>query len=149
LWLVKSTTYRYLCCKLATGNYKRDPTRSQHWLPLPLGAGAVLHGQGHRSRTEQVGQAGLRAKQVRRPGIMGGGGGGVHRGLGRRGQRRSCIFSASSALVGPSRWLTRVTCVSTAMAGIPKALPSTTLAVLRPTPGSSTSSSTVRGTTPP
>src|SRR5215467_7130860 len=73
----------------------------------------------------------------------------VHRGLGRRAQRSSCIFSASSALVSPSRWLTRVTCVSTAMAGIPKALPSTTLAVLRPTPGSSTSSSTVRGTTPP
>src|SRR5262245_15717064 len=30
LWLVKSTTWRSLCRKLATGNYKRDPTRSQH-----------------------------------------------------------------------------------------------------------------------
>src|SRR5262252_9111597 len=65
----------------------------------------------------------------------------VHRGLGRRAQRSSCIFSGSSARVSPSRWLTRVTCVSTAMAGIPKALPSTTLAVLRPTPGSATRSS--------
>ena len=32
---------------------------------------------------------------------------------------------------------------------MPKALPSTTLAVLRPTPGSATSSSSVHGTSPP
>src|SRR5215470_1329872 len=30
LWLAKSTTWRSLSYKLATGNYKRDPTRSQH-----------------------------------------------------------------------------------------------------------------------
>src|SRR5262249_25236762 len=36
LWLVKSTTWSSLCRKLATGNYKRDPTRSQHSDALDL-----------------------------------------------------------------------------------------------------------------
>ena len=40
-------------------------------------------------------------------------------------------------------------CVSTAMVGCPKAVLRTTFAVLRPTPGSASSSSRVRGTSPP
>ena len=39
--------------------------------------------------------------------------------------------------------------VSTAMVGSPKAMLSTTFAVLRPTPGSASSASRVRGTSPP
>ncbi|MNL83992.1 hypothetical protein D3C87_2118080 [compost metagenome] len=39
--------------------------------------------------------------------------------------------------------------VSTAIVAWPKAMESTTLAVFRPTPGSVTSSSRVRGTSPP
>ena len=43
----------------------------------------------------------------------------------------------------------RATCVSTTTPGMPKAFPSTTFAVLRPTPRSRVSSSSVRGTSPP
>ena len=47
------------------------------------------------------------------------------------------------------RWLTRATCVSTMIPeGRLKAVLSTTFAVFRATPGSVTSSSTVRGTSP-
>ncbi|ODT90147.1 MAG: hypothetical protein ABS82_16995 [Rhodanobacter sp. SCN 67-45] len=49
----------------------------------------------------------------------------------------------------PVRLATRKMCVSTAMVGSPKAVLSTTLAVLRPTPGSASSASRVRGTSPP
>ena len=49
----------------------------------------------------------------------------------------------------PRRWATRATCVSTEIPGTPKALPRTTLAVLRPTPGSVTRSSRRPGTSPP
>ena len=40
-------------------------------------------------------------------------------------------------------------CVSTAIVGSPKAVFKTTFAVLRPTPGSASSASRSRGTTPP
>ena len=49
----------------------------------------------------------------------------------------------------PVRLATRKMWVSTAMVGSPKAVLSTTLAVLRPTPGSVSSASRVRGTSPP
>ena len=49
----------------------------------------------------------------------------------------------------PVRLDTRKTCVSTAMVGSPKATLSTTFAVLRPTPGSASSASRSRGTSPP
>ena len=63
--------------------------------------------------------------------------------------RSRSIFTGSSWRVSPSRWDSRRTCVSTT---IPCALPSsaaTTFAVLRATPGSRTSSSSRRGTSPP
>src|SRR3546814_8931617 len=49
----------------------------------------------------------------------------------------------------PVRFATRKICVSTAMVGSPKAMLSTTLAVLRPTPGRRCSASRSRGTCPP
>ena len=53
------------------------------------------------------------------------------------------------SVVQPNRRDSRPKCVSTVMPGMPNALPSTTFAVLRPTPGSVTSSSSVLGTSPP
>src|SRR5207244_1694269 len=49
----------------------------------------------------------------------------------------------------PVRLATRKICVSTAMVGSPNATFSTTLAVLRPTPGNLSKASRSRGTTPP
>ena len=46
------------------------------------------------------------------------------------------------------RFATRKMCVSTAMVGSPKAVFSTTLAVLRPTPGSASNAARSRGTAP-
>ena len=50
-------------------------------------------------------------------------------------------LTGSVSLVHRQRRTSRPKCVSTVMPGTPKALPSTTLAVLRPKPGSVTSSS--------
>ena len=60
---------------------------------------------------------------------------------------RSCsIFTGSFWRVSPSRRLTRATWVSTTIPeAMPKAVPRMTLAVLRPTPGSSTSCSSLVG----
>ena len=49
----------------------------------------------------------------------------------------------------PVRLATRKMCVSTAIVGSPNAVLRTTFAVLRPTPGSASSASRVRGTSPP
>ena len=49
-------------------------------------------------------------------------------------------------VASPVRFPTRKMCVSTAIVGSPKAMLSTTLAVLRPTPGSASSASRERGT---
>ena len=59
-------------------------------------------------------------------------------------------FPAPVSFVSPRRRESRVTCVSTTTPALmPKALPKTTFAVLRPTPASACSSSIVRGTSPP
>ncbi len=59
------------------------------------------------------------------------------------------IFSGCPCAVNPSLCESRATCVSTTMPAVmPKALPSTTLAVLRATPGSSSNSSSFGGTRP-
>src|SRR5215510_12538120 len=69
--------------------------------------------------------------------------------FGRSSIRSASIFSGCLFTVNPSRCDRRDTCVSTTTpVGIPKAAPRTTLAVLRPTPGSSTNSSSVCGTWP-
>jgi hypothetical protein len=98
----------------------------------------------------QFGQSGLRALHVRRPCKI------------RRWEKivqslsgtnlmSSCsTFTGSLLSVSPSLPETRRTWVSTTMPSFePKALPRTTLAVLRPTPGRATSSDIVRGTSPP
>ena len=54
----------------------------------------------------------------------------------------------SISTVRPSRFDSRFTCVSTKMAGWPKAVPSTTFAVFRPTPGSAVRLSMESGTWP-
>jgi hypothetical protein len=57
-------------------------------------------------------------------------------------------FTGSSSWVQPQRRTSLPKCVSTVMPGMSKALPRMTLAVLRPMPGSLTSSSSVWGSTP-
>ena len=58
-------------------------------------------------------------------------------------------LTGSVLVVQPNRRASRPKCVSTVMPGMPNALPSTTLAVLRPTPGSVTRSDSLPGTSPP
>ena len=62
----------------------------------------------------------------------------------------SLSSTARTSLPGasPVRLATRKMCVSTAMVGSPKAVLSTTFAVLRPTPGRLSSASRERGTSP-
>ena len=66
---------------------------------------------------------------------------------------RASSFSSTASGVFPGarpvRFETRKMCVSTAIVGSPKATLSTTFAVLRPTPGSASSASRLRGTCPP
>ncbi len=57
-------------------------------------------------------------------------------------------FTGSSSAVHRQRRTRRPKCVSTVIPGMSNALPRTTLAVLRPTPGSVTSSSMFAGTSP-
>ncbi len=69
--------------------------------------------------------------------------------LARTGRPTSCsTLTGSSCSVQPKRRASRPKCVSTVMPGTPKALPSTTFAVLRPTPGSVTRSFSRPGTSP-
>ena len=58
-------------------------------------------------------------------------------------------FSGSRLVVQPKRLASRPKCVSTVMPGMPKAFPSTTFAVFRPTPGRVTRSRSRGGTSPP
>ena len=57
-------------------------------------------------------------------------------------------FTGSVSSVMPNRRASRNTCVSTGKPGRPRATDRTTLAVLRPTPGNVTRSSTAPGTSP-
>ena len=63
--------------------------------------------------------------------------------------QRNSTSSGFFPIASPVRLPTRNTCVSTAMVGSPNAILSTTFAVLRPTPGSASSASRVRGTSLP
>ena len=67
----------------------------------------------------------------------------VHSACGTISMSASSTFTGSVWRVRPSRRDSRPTCVSTVMPGVPKASPRTTFAVLRPTPGSVTRSSSV------
>ena len=62
--------------------------------------------------------------------------------------RSNSILSGLVLFVNPSRCERRMTWVSTPMVCWPKALPSTILAVFRPTPGRVSRSSSLSGTLP-
>src|SRR5262249_11528913 len=94
-------------------------------------------------------QFGLRAKQMRRPCQIIWCENWIQRSRGIFCIKFCSIFLGSSSSVSASRALRRATCVSTTTpSAIPYAVPSTTFAVLRATPGSSSSASISRGTSP-
>src|SRR5699024_3014123 len=103
---------------------------------------------GHSRATGQAPQAGLRAWQRRRPCQMTWWHTITQSFFGNSAPTSASTVSGSVLVVQPNRRASRPKWVSTVMPGTPKALPSTTLAVLRPTPGSFTSSARVRGTSP-
>jgi len=69
--------------------------------------------------------------------------------LGTESSRACSVSSGVFVSTSPSLFDMRCTCTSTGMAGRSNAYTSTQLAVLRPTPGSLTSSSMSSGTSPP
>ena len=74
----------------------------------------------------------------------------IHRSRGITCIRSTSIFFTSVARVSPRRMASRCTCVSTTTPSArPNSVPSTTLAVLRATPGSRVSAASVRGSSPP
>ena len=97
-------------------------------------------------------QSGQRARAAGRA-CANGRPGGRARSSGATGRSSPCVgisaatcastLTGSGPSVQPNRRASRPKCVSTVMPGMPKALPSTTLAVLRPTPGSVTRSSSL------
>ena len=123
--------------------------------PRGRGGGApVAHAwrlsHAHSAKSGQTPQAGRRASHTLRPWKMTRSVVRVHRSRGTRAMRRASTAAGSSPSARPSRFVTRRTCVSTAMPSLTsKAWPRTTFAVLRPMPGRVTSASMVRGTSPP
>src|SRR6059058_2449805 len=103
---------------------------------------------GQKSLSTHSGQRGVRARQMRRPCRMRRRLKPVHSSGGSILVTSASIFTGSVLLVRTSRLVSRLTWVSTANPGMPKATPSTTLAVLRPTPGNVTRSSIRGGTSP-
>ncbi len=104
---------------------------------------------GQRSSRGQAAQSGRRASQTRRPWKMSWWCSSIQSSRGKRRQRSASTFSGVVALERPRRRATRKMCVSTARAGTPKALASTTLAVFWPTPGRAPRASGSEGTRPP
>lgn len=72
----------------------------------------------------------------------------VHSDFGKISATTASTFTGSSSVVQPNRRARRPKWVSTVIPGTPKALPRTTLAVLRPTPGRVTRSASRPGTSP-
>src|SRR5271170_2174935 len=104
---------------------------------------------GQRAASSQFGQSGRTALQRRRPWKMSQWEKRVQSFCGTSFIRAGSIFFGSVWRVRPSRAERRATWVSTTTPTFfPKALPRTTLAVLRPTPGSSVRASMVSGTFP-
>ena len=108
----------------------------------------VFSGQGHNLAIGHAEHFGFRAEQVSRPKKMSCSEKSFQLLFGTIFIRSNSILTVSLFAVNPSRREILETWVSTTMPGVLKAAPSTTLAVLRPTPGSSTSSSIVCGTRP-
>src|SRR5690606_12435522 len=112
------------------------------------GAQACLSGHGQYRRSSHDPHLGLRAVHTSRPNWMNRIEIPAHSSVGNSAFRSCSILSGSVLWVSSSRPATRFTWVSTAIAGLFHASASSTEAVLRPTPGSFTSSSIVSGTTP-
>src|SRR5438132_1687657 len=104
--------------------------------------------RGHHAASGHTLQRGRRATQIWRPWWIRRWANRVHSFGGSNACRSSSILSGSSLVVRPRRPESRRTWVSTKIAGLSKAVPSTTFAVFRPTPGSARSSSIVCGTRP-
>src|SRR2546430_16227055 len=105
--------------------------------------------EGQKSLSTHSGHRGARATQIRRPCRIKRRLNPVHSDFGSILVTSASILTGSVLLVRPRRRVSRFTWVSTAKPGTLKATPSTTLAVLRPTPGSVTRSSIRPGTSPP
>src|SRR5262245_8382803 len=123
--------------------YRRgERIRPDHWL-------TVLAGHLQRSAIRHFSHNGRRATETERPCRISPW---WAWSLYLAGTTSSSFISTSNGVLPvamPVRLPTRKMWVSTAMVGSPKATLSTTLAVLRPTPGSASSASRVRGTAPP
>src|SRR5579859_5660927 len=104
---------------------------------------------GHRRASPHAPQAGRRAWQTRRPCQIIRCERSVQPLRGMSAATSASTLTGSVSVVQPKRRASRPKCVSTVMPGMPNALPSTTLAVLRPTPGRVTRSFSLAGTSPP
>ena len=122
------------------GGWKRTPRWGSLILPRPVG---------QRLSTGQAAQSGRRASQTRRPWKISWWCSSIQSSWGKVRQRSASTFSGVLALDRPRRRATRKMWVSTARAGTPKALASTTLAVFWPTPGRAPRAAGSAGTSPP
>src|SRR5690242_2261569 len=105
---------------------------------------------GHSLFTTHISHLGLRAMHTARPWRISVCANHVHLSRGTTAMRSRSIFTGSFSFVRPSSVASRATCVSTTIPSLFRnQVPSTTFAVFRPTPGSSTSCSMVSGTSPP
>ena len=104
---------------------------------------------GHQRATGQAPHAGFWAWQQRRPCQIRWWLSSTQSFLGNSAPTACSALTGSVSSVQPNRRDSRPKWVSTVMPGMPNALPSTTFAVLRPTPGSSTRSLSRGGTSPP
>src|SRR5437016_9244743 len=131
-----------------------------HVTRCTLGARATCNGErvtpyhtrelGHNRFTTQISHFGRRAMHTRRPCRIRVCENQVHFSRGTSAIRSRSIFTGSFSFVRSSRVAIRCTWVSTTTPSFfLNQHPSTTFAVLRPTPGSCTSSSIVSGTCPP
>jgi len=125
------------------------PSRQPGCRPQPLRR-LAFRADGQRAASTQRSHWGRLAMQTWRPWWISQCETTVQSRRGTRGIRSRSIFSASVCLVSRSNPASRVTWVSTTIPSlIPKALPNTTLAVFRPTPGRTRSASMSAGTSPP
>src|SRR5438874_8641276 len=136
--------YRLAASPLACVNRTREPVGVKEPRRRP---GRTVD-EGQKSFSTHSGHLGARATQTRRPCRIKRKLKPVHSGGGISFVTSASILTGSVLLVRPSRRVSRVTWVSTANPGMPKATPSTTLAVFRPTPGRVTRSSILGGTSP-
>ncbi len=134
----------------------RDAGRGEEGRPAPVGAVARRAGAaaatptfGQSRATTQPAQSGLRAWQTRLPCQTSSWWALPHRSGGRSADRSSSTASGSVAFEKPRRRARRPTWVSTGKAWPAPRWTRTTPAVLRPTPGSASRASRVRGTFPP